>query len=529
MSDAGEARYQLLVAEIAATRRDLATAARAYLEAGRLSGDMEALRRAAGLAYGTRDFELAEQAAAVWIERAPDDPLALRYQLSVAMQRGAVDEAAGWYVALRDDATVSDDLLLEWLRQTPEPATTLQMLAQLGAERPDDRVLLLQALQLGLQWQDDTAVLGASARLIAAGEADDEVLIARSQALERTQGAATALEALEDLDAASASTDLLRRRGELRFATGDYDGVRVDLERVLAATPGDAMVLYLVGEVELMQQQLDQADLRFGELRELPGMRDLGSFMLGRVARERGELQPAIVLFDSVSKQDLRLQAQMAAAAVEIELGRLDAAMRRTDELALRNLDAAAGIQRDRAALLADAGYTDRARVLYQDLLQTAPDDRQLRYGLALVQAQAGETDAAVVALEALLAEAPDSADYMNALGYTLADAGRELPRARELVAGALASAPDSPSILDSMGWIEFKLGDLQAALALLERAWALDQDPEIAAHLGEVLWTLGRQPAARSIWDAAAATRADHAVLRATRARLDPDSADVD
>jgi tetratricopeptide (TPR) repeat protein len=526
LSDAGEARYQMLVAEIALIRRDLSTAAEAYFEAGRLTGDVEALRRAAGLAYGTRDFELAERVTSIWTQIAPSDALAHRYRLSVALQSGDIAEAGRRYIAVREDEAVTDQELLDWLRQTPEPDATLAMLTDLGARRPDDATLLLQAFQLAETWRQDEALLDASARLEQMGLADERVLIARSRALERTAGQAVAL---EDLEASilsggdELSMEMLKRRGELRFATDDLQGAAGDLDAVLAAAPADPMVLYLVGEIALMQGRLDDAEEHLDRLQSLPGMRDLGSFMLGRLARERGETEAAIRSLDSVTSQDLFLRAQMLAMYIEVEVGEVEAAQQRADALIIRSPEDAASIQSDLAAVLADTGHIEIAGEIYARLLEDSPDDLQFRYGMALVMAQAGEADAAITALEALLEERPDSPDYMNALGYTMADAGRDLPRARELVSRALEAAPDSPSILDSMGWVEFRMGNLEAARVWLERAWDLDQDAEIAAHLGEVLWTIGEHDAARAIWEQAAAEDPDHAVLMDTRMRLEP------
>lgn len=521
LSDAGEARYQLLVAEIALSRRDLQAAARAYLEAGRNSGDIEVLRRAAGLAYSTGDLALTDEAVTLWSGYAPNDGLALRYRLVLALQRGDATEAAQHLAAMRASGATDDAQLLTWLRQSPDTEATMTMLTQLSDAQPDDLSLPRFMLTLAGEWEDDRRVLDASARLIAAGAADERVLLARSPALERSEGATVAL---AELDAVTdAGPDLRRRRGELRFAQGDLAGARSDLELLLAERPEDPLALYLLGEVSLADGRLDAAGDYFQRLQGLSGMGELGHFMQARLARTRGESRRAISMFDDIEKQDLRMQAQLSAAAIEIELDEVPAAMRRTDELILEYVDDAASIRRERAATLAGAGHLDLARSEYQAMLVDAPDDAQLRYGLALVLAQAGDTDAAVALLEVLVAEDPESPDYMNALGYTLADAGRELPRARMLVRDALERMPDSPAALDSMGWIEFRTGHVSVAEEWLRQAWALDQDPEIAAHLGEVLWALGRHDEAREIWDLGAADDPGNALLHQTRSRLDP------
>ena len=115
----------------------------------------------------------------------------------------------------------------------------------------------------------------------------------------------------------------------------------------------------------------------------------------------------------------------------------------------------------------------------------------------------------------------PTNAHAHNALGYSLADRGQRLPEARQLIARALELAPGDPFITDSLGWIEYRMGNMPQARQLLERAYRLRPDAEIAAHLGEVLWVLGEKEAARKLWKESARLNADNEVLRETLKRL--------
>ena len=117
----------------------------------------------------------------------------------------------------------------------------------------------------------------------------------------------------------------------------------------------------------------------------------------------------------------------------------------------------------------------------------------------------------------------PDNPHAYNALGFSYADRNERLPEARQLIEKALSMAPDDAAILDSMGWVLFRLGDLPEALSYLERSYGKREDPEIAAHLGEVLWTLGRQDDARRLLQDARKKFPSNAVLSETIKRLDP------
>ena len=115
----------------------------------------------------------------------------------------------------------------------------------------------------------------------------------------------------------------------------------------------------------------------------------------------------------------------------------------------------------------------------------------------------------------------PDNAHAYNALGYSLAERGIRLDEARQLIAKALELAPEDPFIMDSMGWVLFRQGDLQGALTFLEKAYAIKKDAEIAAHLGEVLWVLERREEAQKIWADAAKRHPGNAELKAVRAKF--------
>jgi Flp pilus assembly protein TadD len=153
------------------------------------------------------------------------------------------------------------------------------------------------------------------------------------------------------------------------------------------------------------------------------------------------------------------------------------------------------------AQLLREAKRTQEAFNLLDTALSKQPEQTDLLYESALLAEKLGRMETLETYLRKLIVLKPDSAQAYNALGYSYADRNLRLPEARELIEKALKLAPDDPFILDSMGWILYRQGDLQGALVYLERAFAKRPDPEIAAHMGEVLWVLGRKDDARRAW----------------------------
>ena len=156
-----------------------------------------------------------------------------------------------------------------------------------------------------------------------------------------------------------------------------------------------------------------------------------------------------------------------------------------------------------------------------QEALQRDPEDVDLRYDLAMAAEKLDKIGEMEKLLRQVIALKPDYQHAYNALGYSLADRKLRLPEARELVKKALEFAPNDPFILDSLGWVEFRSGNLEQALKILQGAYQARQDAEIAAHLGEVLWSMGQQNEARSVWKAAADQSPDNETLLQTTKRL--------
>ena len=173
------------------------------------------------------------------------------------------------------------------------------------------------------------------------------------------------------------------------------------------------------------------------------------------------------------------------------------------------------------AQILRDAERPTEALALLEAALRENPEDTGLLYEAAMLAERIGRMDLLEARLRRVLELQPDHAHALNALGYSLADRGLRLDEAEALIARAHALMPQDPFILDSLGWVRFRRGDQVGALVHLERAYGMRKDAEIAAHLGEVLWTLGRRDEARRIFAEALAAHPDNRLLTDTGRRL--------
>jgi Flp pilus assembly protein TadD len=208
-------------------------------------------------------------------------------------------------------------------------------------------------------------------------------------------------------------------------------------------------------------------------------------------------------------------------AVLTARLGDVAGARRQLAELKPSAPDDQAQVVQTDAQLLRDAGDHRTAYTVLENATKRYPGQPDLLYDYALVAEKLGMVDVMEKALRQVMIAAPDNQHAYNALGYSLADRNERLPEAHALIEKALQMAPGDPFIMDSMGWVQFRMGNLQEAESYLRRAYTLRNDPEIAVHLGEVLYAKGDLPGARQLWKEAQAKDPNNDALKSTLARL--------
>jgi tetratricopeptide (TPR) repeat protein len=243
-------------------------------------------------------------------------------------------------------------------------------------------------------------------------------------------------------------------------------------------------------------------------------------YYLSLIAERRDDAPTALRGYQLLAGTPLEPSARMRAATLLFKHGHANEALQLLGPPT--NGTPAARVQSEiaQAELLSDGGHPDQALARLEDALARAPGHPDLLYQRAIVLEKDGRTDAAIAQLEQLYRQRPQDGEIANALGFILADHGRDLARAQRLIGSALKGEPDNPAILDSMGWLQYRRGMPQAALPLLERAFRLDQDGDIGAHWGEVLWSLGQKSRARDAWSRALLADPDNAAVKAAEKR---------
>ena len=265
----------------------------------------------------------------------------------------------------------------------------------------------------------------------------------------------------------------------------------------------------------------DAAGMRFTELLRTGKFLDDAFYYLGLIAEKHDDPERALRLYAQVQTGEYFVSTLLRAATILQNHGDAPAADQLLDRLVDDTPEQAPEIFAARARIYADAGDIERGlQVLDWGVLQY-PDNVDVHYALAATYEQAGRVPEALRELSALAKARPEDPAALNALGYTLADHDKQLSHARALIERAHAAAPKNAAILDSMGWVRFRQGNAEQALPYLSEAYADDRGGDIAAHLGEVQWTLGHQAEADRIWSAAAIVDPDNRLLKSTRQRM--------
>nr|WP_287707076.1 tetratricopeptide repeat protein [Halomonas sp.] len=505
-----EGLRSLLAAEIAGQRGDYRYASQGYLEASRRYRNPALAERATFAARFGNDVALMEASAIRWRELAPQAELPNRLLATLSLQRGdwldsleqrlAITEAGGnGEIAAFSEAAVAEEAPLNLLIQPLR-----DYLAQPGAQQNE--------------FHSDV-LLGAA-------------LI--ESALGQTRQAQQHLDQVTQLSPESAALWLAKAR--LALETGDHRGAQNAAQRGLDLAPDDVRFILMLAQAEIRLNNITAAEAHTNTLLETHGgneelrialaqlyleeghsepayrllqpligqerVPNTAYFLLGAIAQSQGEVDNALLYYRQVQDGNEFLPARAAAARMLIENDRLlDArAMLRVERM--RHDDYFGELVMLEIQLLDEFNLQEDAMALLDRELARTPDDTSLLYLRAMRAWETGDIEAMERDLRQILHTEPDNADALNALGYTLADLNLQgrLEEARDLIERAYEADPNNPAILDSMGWVYFRLGQPDNALAWLESAYAQVPDQEIAAHLAEVLHALGRSEEARQL-----------------------------
>ncbi|MET0321644.1 MAG: tetratricopeptide repeat protein [Duganella sp.] len=495
--------------------------------------DPRLAQRATEIAMVAKQGSEAMAASRLWRSLAPDSDEAAQYFLGFAVLGNDLAEVEPIFArrlqAVQGPArAVAMFQMQQLLQRAQDKAAAFALLERVLAPydaMAESHLILAQ----GAFAVNDTARARTEADRAAALKPDSELAVM------------TQAQVSGDIDIAlKRLNDFLDNYPKAREVRGAYARVLIDAKQPEAARqqflvllkdqPDNLATLYALGVMAMQSNDLAGAETYFTRfvtvLDEIPNdERDVTKvlLMLTQLAEQRGDLDTAIKWLDKVDRSDekLYLAARLKWAVLTARQGRLDAARKELSELTANGADEQAQIFQTDAQVLRDAGDTTTAYMVLQNAVKRYPDNPDLLYDFALSAEKVGKTDLMEQALRQVMIAAPDNQHAYNALGYSLAERNERLPEAQALVEQALKMAPGDPFIMDSMGWVQFRMGNLQEAESTLRRAYAVRPDPEIAVHLGEVLFASGDVDGARKLWQEAYSKDPKNDALKNTLARL--------
>lgn len=511
--------YHVLVAEIAGRRGDMRRAFTHYLQAAELTRSPELAELAVRAAISAEDDRSAGEAMALWLALAPNAPDA--HQVAAFLRLKAED---------REGALIHLQRLVELSGEGGETAFTKAAAILARLPTPDERLAMMESLVERFPESADAhqslAMLAASASRHAVAERaarramelrpdwnPPRLFLVRLLISDGKRPEARAqLEAFVEANPGDRALKMLY--GQLLVDEREFSSARAVFERMLREYPKDPEVLFAVGILSLQLEDLAGARLHFGRLYETGQRQDEAAFYLGQTAERAEDIATALDWYAKVggaSGSDARIRI----AFLRAKRGEVTQAREILQRMRDQESDNAIALFMVEAEILDEVSRQDESRAVYDEALAAFPDDDTLLYARGLQALKRGQIELGERDLRQIIEADPDHADALNALGYTLADQTDRFEEALELIERAHAIKPEEPAILDSLGWVHYRLGDLERALDYLQQANKQLEDGEIAAHLGEVLWALGRRADAWAVWDKAVETHPDHAYLQ--------------
>ncbi len=520
-----EILYQFLLAEIAGQRGEIGLAKSAYLDLARKTKDPRIAQRAAEIAVFARDQKGALEATRLWNDADRNSERANLTLVTLLLGQDKFAEAEPLLKkTLAADAPMGFLHMSAWLGKTREPAGALALVQSMAADYPMLPEAQFAIAQAAIQAGKPERVLAALQQADKLRPGWEPAALLRAQWLVKSSRA-DALAFMQDFvtrypaarDVRLAYARLLVSANQFPEARKEFNRLTTDFPRNPEVSLAAGLLALQVGDTEVAKTLLAQT-LEYGYQ---PA--DTVHYYLGLAAEEAKQPTEAARHYQEVKDGEYLVQARARQAAILVKQGALSEARALLAATRTSNDAQKMRLIQAEAELLREARDYPQAYKVLSAGLKSYPDSPDLLYDHAMMAEKVNKLDVLEADLRRVIQIKPDEAQAYNALGYTLADRTQRLDEAVVLLDKALTFAPDDPFILDSMGWAQYRKGDFERARSYLERAFKARPDPEIAAHLGEVMWAHGQRDDASNLWQTSLKTHPQNEVLLETLHRLKP------
>lgn len=543
-----ELLYQLLIAEITAQRGGMGAASVDYLNLARSTRDPRLAERAAQIAVFSGDTQKALAALRLWVELDPEN-LDARQGLVVFLLRNDQGDAALEHLEkllaaapapspAKSPADANSGLefntpqghgfmfIAALLGREQNKAAALRLMGKFAAAHKDNPDALFAYGNLAMTHGDLGAARTAVEQALQHKPDWANAVALRARILQLQGDSSAALAYLGDA-VKNRPQDMMLRLGYARLLVEAQrtDEARAQFAAMAEQMADNADVLFSIALLSMQIKQPDDAVNYLKQVIKLDKFTAESHYYLGQIAENKKQYREAIDFYKIVDRGDAYLDAQLRIVGLLARQDDVAAARAHLRTIQARDPQQAKLITMAEADLLREEKQYTAAMEVYNNALSEQPKDNLLLYGRAMLAEKMDRLDILEQDLRSILEREPDNARALNALGYTLADRTTRYEEALALIKRALELNPQDAATLDSMGWVQYRLGHNKEALDYLQKAYALDPNAEIAAHLGEVLWVSGDREGARKIWQEALHADPKDEILLGTVKRFDNSS----
>jgi len=519
--------FDFLLGETALQRGDSEIATESYLRLAKTTRDPRVAQRATEVALLSHKPVMAMAAATIWVELDPNSVVAHQTVVALLVSAGKLDEARPHLdklLAVEGDVSKFFMQLNNLLVRNVDKTETLELVQQFAEpypELPEAHFAVSQAAWLANQFD----IAQQRMKLVLTLRPDWEMAAIHNGRILRRISIASAIEFYESyLETYPKANKTRIAFARMLVAEKNYIKARSQFQQLLTENPENANIFLAVGLLSMELQDFDAAEENFKKTLEL-GYKDLNTirFYLARIYEKTQRIDMAMEWYRSVTRGNQFLPAQIRYAYLLSKQGKLSEARKHLQQLPVKNNQQRAHLIVTEAELLREAGAHQEVFYLLSNGLEKLPDYPELLYDRAMAAEKIGKLDVLERDLRKLIQLKPDHAHAHNALGYSFAEHSNRLPEALELIEKAIKLSPEDPYIIDSLGWVYYRMGNLNKGVSYLKQAFVIKRDPEIAAHLGEVLWMQGTKEEAKEVWRTTIKSHPENEVLLNTMKKFMP------
>ena len=502
--------YKLLVAEIAGQRGEMDLAVQSYLEVAEETRDPKVAARAAQVAIYAKDIDSALAASKLWVEADSENAEAHRSLASAYIRMGRAVDAVKHYEKmlelLHDESNPGHgfSVISSTLAREPDRELAMGVMDKLVQSRQDNPYALFAYAHLAMRQARFELALDALDKSLKVKPDWASAVILRSRILAMQGARGEALSYLENVLKGDMSENVQVGLTYARMLTEarQLEKALEQFQRLADIEKRNVEINYYAGVLALQLQKLDKAEKYLQKVMKLGKRLQETNYYLGQIAEQRNDYDAAINRYSFVRHGEFYFSAQLRIVSVLADQKKFDRSIEHLQTIRVNSSKQRLQLILLEGDLLREAKRYRQAKEFYTKVLDSMPNETSVRYARALVAEKLGEIDLLESDLQTILKQEPSNAQVLNALGYTLADRTDRYDEALSYIQRAIELEPDDAAVVDSLGWVHYRLGNLEESIKHLRRANELSKDPEIAAHLGEVLWASGDREGAMEIWE---------------------------